>query len=199
MSVRVGIAAAASRGDLLPGITGRGAVDNNDAFEASSQFSLGFGYALNQNTQLTVDFARGQADGKRVLLRAGATPLQVKLSKDTTTSAIVGVEYALNGLNASGLVLGAGLGYQRRDALTVASLPIANRTLFQKSSGAIGDVRIGYQFAVAENALLRVAVPPTYSGKREFKQSNFTALGLGAVKAESNWTVPVGMQFELRF
>jgi opacity protein-like surface antigen len=199
ISVRVSAGAGGSRGDLFPAISGRGALDNNDVFKTSRQFSLGFGFAVDTNSQLTLDLTRRQGEGKSVLLRPGTIPLRAALSDDKSTSAMVGYEYALNGLNASGLVLGAGLGYERRDALTVSALPVASRTLFEKSSGLTGDVRIGYQFAVADNALIRVALTPTYSAKRKFKQTNLTALGLGVAKESAAWTLPITAQFEYRF
>jgi hypothetical protein len=198
-SVRGSLGISAMRGDLLPSISGRGALDQNDLYKNGRRIALGFGYALTPESQLTVDVARSSAKGEDFLLRAGTTPLRARLSDDRSTSIMLGYEYALNGLNQSGMLLGAGLGYERRDALSVAALPIANRTLFDKSNGLTADVRVGYQFAVSDSALFRISATPTYSAKRDLRQSNFTAAGLGLAKEKASWSVPVMAQFEYRF
>jgi hypothetical protein len=205
LSLRLGVGGAVSGGaDLLPSITGRKAIDSSDAFKGARLFSFGGGFAIDANTQVTLDFARQQGNGKTVLLRpASVTPsapaVSARLSNDRSTSLMFGLEYAMSGLNQSGLVLGGGLGYVRTDAITAASLPVANRTLFQKTSGVTADVRLGYQFAVTDQAVIRLMASPTYLPKRDFKQANFTALGLGTVKKDSRWSVPLTIQAEFRF
>ena len=196
-SIRAGFGGGVTRGDFLPGITGRGALKTDDVYKSSAQFSLGFGFALSPESQVTFDITRRQAEGKNFLPRVGA--VLSALSDARSTSAIVGFEYMPSGLNQSGFVLGAGLGYERTDALTLKNLPVANRELFKKSNGLTADLRVGYQFAVSENALLRLAVTPTLSPKRELNAANATLLALGKVKSESSVTIPATLQFEYRF
>ncbi len=196
-SVRAGFGGGANTGDFLPGITGRGALKTDDVYKSSAQFSLGFGFALSPQSQVTFDVTRRQAEGKNFLARVGGT--LSALSDARSTSAIVGFEYMPSGLNQSGFVLGAGLGYERTDALTLKILPVANRELFKKSNGLTADVRAGYQFALSENALLRLAVTPTFSPKRELNSTNAGLLGLGKPKQKSSITIPATLQFEYRF
>jgi hypothetical protein len=191
-SVRAGIGGGVNTGDFLPGITGRGALKTDDVYKSSLQFSLGFGFALSEESQVTFDITRRQAEGKNFLPRVGIS--QSALSDAKSTSAILGFEYMPSGLTESGFVFGGGVGYERTDALTLSVLSLTNR-----SNGFTADVRAGYQFALAENALLRLAVTPTYSAKREPNTASTTLLGLGNVKEESSITIPVTLQFEYRF
>lgn len=196
-SLRAGIAGSVTRGDFLPAITGRSALKTDDVYKTARQFSLGFGFALSPESQVTFDVTRRSAEGKKIALRSAA--IASALSDSRSTSAMLGFEYALNGLAQSGFVLGAGIGYERLDAITVASAPVANRVLFNKSNGLTADVRAGYQFAVADNALLKLSITPTHSAKRKVNSANAAFLGLGKIVGESSVSVPLNLQFEYRF
>jgi hypothetical protein len=172
----------------------------SDAFGRSDRQAVGIGFVFAPNQELSLSLGLDRADGKREALGSvGGVRLAGVLSRFEALRYELGYRYSFASVDSSGFFLGAQIGRERRNAVSVRLANGRSETLFARGTGTSLGLSLGYQWRFTHALSLSLEIAPTQRPGFELG-AGATALGISRRgKTDSAFSAPVSARFSYSF